>query len=654
MNQIQKKLKMSVMAILFVIGCQEKKQLSDMHDSTGEMNGTTKGMNNTMTEMNNTMKAMAGTMNNMNQTFGKVSAVMNHMDGSLNETNGEIRNMGGTLQRVDGQIGNMDRTLVNVNGQIGNMDKTLVNVDSKFSDLTTTIEKVDSKIGDMNDTLTDVHTEIVDMNKVLKEVKVSMKDLVIKIDAMDGKMGNLVAQLTDMNRVITALGYDMKSMSGKLDGMSAKMGDLLGKMIEIFEIARPGMSLMLRETSWSQLKEAEELAGKLAEAAKYFMSFEYQVYLPTNEEEMIKREELAGSAANEFFLQLKDLLPNGKPNQKIFNDISLTNLNVEALSVAMHRMNEVQTDFIKKNHSKIPMLSMYSIISESLLNQKNKTNISEESKSYEKVVIENRDLAVWLLKVRLNTLVKMSIDIIPTKVHFDEKNKLMTVLSKVTSTDNINELTDKLSRVSKFVPRDIQFNAMPPEVAEKLITLFQAIIKTKKTLEAINADSSIINGLSFSLRNLNSIDSTESLTPIQTKFISAYKEFLKQVLTEPESSKEPELSKETLPPQKVQPQSSKKSDEETKSKNPSIAETSVKSTAAENVTSVKTKVAEAVTIAKSAMTDAAESIKSALTPKVITSAVVIPLPPEEKTIPVMRKRMTIIKPEESKPLPAKQ
>jgi len=548
MIQLQQKLKYGMITILFLIGCQEKKQLGDMHRSTGEMNGTTKGMNNTMTEMNNTMKNMSVTMDNMNRTFFKVSGVMEHMDGSLSETNGDIRMMNGTLQTVDGRIGNMDRTLVNVDG--------------KFSNLQNTINKVDSKIGEMNDTLGSLHTEIVDMNDLLKDVNNSMSELVLKIDAMDGKMGNLLEQITGMNRVISALGFDIKSMSGKLDGMSDKMGDLLGKMVEIFEIARPGMSMMLRQNSWSQLKEAEEFPGKVAEAAKYFMSFEYQVYLPTNEEEIHKRDELAASAANEFLLQVKDLLPGGKPNLDSFNFMSLTNSNVEALSVAMHRVNEVQMDYVKKYNAalrkekgiqtgdpietalkdqELQTISMYSLITESLIHQKSNSSSSENLnlKAYEKIILENRDLAVWLLKVRGNMLIKMIIDMLPTKVNISAQTPLMKGLQKAVSAEKMNSFVEGISPLKHAAPRDILFDKMSPEVTEKVMTLIKATLLTQKTLDDIGADSSILPLVKTSLLGINLKESTAGLNELQIKLDYLFKLLIKQIVTSSQNSKLP-------------------------------------------------------------------------------------------------------------------
>ncbi len=76
---------------LSLSACDMKKQLTEMHDSTGEMNETTKKMNSTTEGMHSTMQGMEkttegmdGKMKGMNETMGGMDKKM----GDMNETMG--------------------------------------------------------------------------------------------------------------------------------------------------------------------------------------------------------------------------------------------------------------------------------------------------------------------------------------------------------------------------------------------------------------------------------------------------------------------------------------------------------------------------------------------------------------------------------------
>jgi hypothetical protein len=80
-------LKFLLLAVFFLMACEERKQLKEMHDSTGEMNKTTQSMDKTMQEMNATMKGMSQTMTGMNDTMKGMNHTMVGMNGTMGGSN---------------------------------------------------------------------------------------------------------------------------------------------------------------------------------------------------------------------------------------------------------------------------------------------------------------------------------------------------------------------------------------------------------------------------------------------------------------------------------------------------------------------------------------------------------------------------------------
>jgi len=381
-------------ALWLVVGCEERRQLKEMHDSTGQMNKTTLSMDQTMKEMNTTMGKMQTTMSNMDQTMKGMNGNMTGMYGTMNGMNNTMDGMNGTMKTMNGTMVGMDKTMVGMDSTMHGMNDTMRGMDSNMTGMHSTMKGMNSTMKGMSSTMTNMDGTMVKMND--------------QLGGMDGKMGNLVEQITGMNGVIKVLGADMKAMSGKLDGMTAKMSDLLGKMNEIYDVARPGMAMMLRGQALDAVKSNVGLPAKVSAAAKYYMAFDYQLQSANNEQEESKRINLANVAAAEFFRELKMFLPEGAPTDKT---LSLTGANeeIEALAVAMHRSNEVQDEMLQ-HHTNIKKLTMYSMIVEAL---KAKVEIDNGKLDYNQVpeyiktILVDSPIAVWLLDVRMNTMVKM-------------------------------------------------------------------------------------------------------------------------------------------------------------------------------------------------------------------------------------------------------
>ncbi len=81
--------------------CEMKKNLDEMHDSTGEMNNTTSEMNGRLGQMNTTTTAMSGTTSEMNTKMGDMATTTTAMAITTNEMNKTTCEMFTALRQGD-------------------------------------------------------------------------------------------------------------------------------------------------------------------------------------------------------------------------------------------------------------------------------------------------------------------------------------------------------------------------------------------------------------------------------------------------------------------------------------------------------------------------------------------------------------------------
>jgi archaellum component FlaC len=390
-----------LVSVLFLMACEQRQQLRGMYNSTDQMNKTTQSMDKTMQDMNQTMKGMSQTMSGMNETMRGMDQKMAGMDNKMGHMNTTMGGMQKTMTNMDGKMGHMTTTM-------DGMNTTMVKMSGSINVVQTTMGKMNGTMGQMNGTLGGMNTTMTSMNNQLGKVDQKMASLVQKIDGMDGKMGNLVEQITSMNKTLVTLGNDMKAMSGKLDGMSSTMGELLGKMNEIYDVSKPAVASMVRGQSWDHMLGSQALSAKVVEAAKYMMTFEYQIAQANTEKDQEKRLKLANSAAQEYFKKVRDLIDAGPPEDSWIPFTGAPDENVEALAVAMSRVNEIQDEHAEQN-SGFQKMTMLSMIEDALKYDQTQTAETAQMPAYIKTILADRELAKWLLKVRMNTLVKMTL-----------------------------------------------------------------------------------------------------------------------------------------------------------------------------------------------------------------------------------------------------
>ena len=219
--------------------------------------------------------------------------------------------------------------------------------------------------------------------------------------------------LDEMHGATVEMNETTKTMNKNTDEMNTRTTELKTATGELYDALRQGDSLAARRAALDNLVKIKDPARKLSEAAKYFMSFEFQFW--TNEGQDAgeeQRDELAKEAAMEFFKDVQQFIPNMKlvPDPMAGQILSTEKSNLvnglNSLSVAMHYLNPKQEQRLKE-HPEMTPLSMNKIIEESLLAKASIESGEKKIADYPKYVPEvlsNEAIAIYLLEARYNFL----------------------------------------------------------------------------------------------------------------------------------------------------------------------------------------------------------------------------------------------------------
>ncbi len=230
----------------------------------------------------------------------------------------------------------------------------------------------------------------------------------VALNACDMKrnLDEMHDQTAEMNRTTQQMNETTGDMNKRTEGLENATG-------ELYDALRQGDTLAARRSALDNMLKAEEPARKLSEAAKYFMSFEFQFWTNAHEDKgEAKRIDLATLAAREFFKDVYQFIPNGvmKTDPFAYQIISTDKGNLiaclNALAVTAHYLNPKQEKRLKENPS-LKSMSMYKMIEESLLAKAPIESGEKKISDYPGYVFEilsNEPAAVYLMQARYNYL----------------------------------------------------------------------------------------------------------------------------------------------------------------------------------------------------------------------------------------------------------
>lgn len=249
---------------------------------------------------------------------------------------------------------------------------------------------------DTSKKLTTMHDSTVRMDRTTQDMNQSTKKMGTTMDGMNETMGGMNASVVEMTKTTDALSAKMENLSKKMDEMSQQTGDLQTVNAELYQVAKHGSSMELRRNSLKALRESKQLSKKIAEAMKYFMAFEYQIWMNHGEDNLEKRESLQFDATLEFFAEVAEFVTDSSLS---VNPVSVSdkeeNLSFVALGVALEAIDQRQVNYLKKNKDLKPV-TMLSMIESAL--QMSGTDLP----AWAREIKNNELLALRLLNGRMN------------------------------------------------------------------------------------------------------------------------------------------------------------------------------------------------------------------------------------------------------------
>ncbi|MFM6929143.1 MAG: hypothetical protein ACKOX6_11805 [Bdellovibrio sp.] len=207
---------------------------------------------------------------------------------------------------------------------------------------------------------------------------------------------------------------EMKKNTSDLDAKTEQLKEVTD---ELYDSLRQGDALQARRAAYDSILKAPTLFKKTAEATKYFMSFEFQLWNHMGQDQdEDKRDILGQQAALEFFMEIEELAdrdgsvhPLVAPDVRNINSRDNLRASFNAMAISMDKINRKQTRELNLNKNHKPM-SMYSMMEEALLAPRD-----VPQKGYVREILAHEEKAIQLLQGRYNMFQMMFVDTV-TKI----------------------------------------------------------------------------------------------------------------------------------------------------------------------------------------------------------------------------------------------
>lgn len=232
----------------------------------------------------------------------------------------------------------------------------------------------------------------------------------------------------EMNGRMKDMGNDTKSMGGTTNNMDSRMSTMGVTTEDLRDLSKQGVTLQIREQTLDKVFNAQSQVEKLSKAAKYFMSFEYQLFNGKEPHFEELRQEQAASAAREFMREIQRFVHadtanvvaiaspeaieklKAKPDYAPLIPQVERDSNINAFAVAMHVLNPRQEEMLRDGKAK--KLSMYIMIQDAFQANAEIEAGKKRPEDFPAYVAEIRsflDIAAVLLRARANALGAMSL-----------------------------------------------------------------------------------------------------------------------------------------------------------------------------------------------------------------------------------------------------
>lgn len=230
------------------------------------------------------------------------------------------------------------------------------------------------------------------------------------IQDMKASTGSLDQKMKEMNSTIDALKSEIGNTNQKLDNTNSNLDSLSSLAVHGIGAAKKGMMAAERRGRLESLGEASDMAEKIAHAKIYFLAFQYQFWSPEAGETQHDRDRLMALAAQEFMYSAHKFYSDGVNETDSFA-LGNVHKSLNALSVVLHEVDEVQEDVVRK-HPEIPRVSMLTMLKDSLLARQELALGVKQLSDYPEYVHEILyfdKLAEFLIQARYNMMVVLAL-----------------------------------------------------------------------------------------------------------------------------------------------------------------------------------------------------------------------------------------------------
>jgi hypothetical protein len=250
------------------------------------------------------------------------------------------------------------------------------------------------------DSMRESTTEMRDTTKELLEVSKEMNKTTKELAATSDQMGKRMEKMEEKT-------VEMKALTEGLSKQSA----------EIYDASRQGMAMTSRRELLEATYKSESGGQKAVLAALYFKAFEFHLWTGADKDATEeKRLALMKDAVREFFRAIQEFDEDSRGPDPIakrnadapLHDSANKHATFNSLALAMHESNSKQEEMLHE-HKNLSLITMYSMIVESLVGEKKATATSKELPEYQQIVLENKELAIKLLQARHNILLAVFI-----------------------------------------------------------------------------------------------------------------------------------------------------------------------------------------------------------------------------------------------------
>ena len=219
----------------------------------------------------------------------------------------------------------------------------------------------------------------------------------------------------EMNQTTKKILDATNQMQDTTSGVGKTSEAMNNTLNEMDDSARQGTSQVMHWDAMKEMRASKSGPEKAITAGVYFDSFEFQLWSGQGQDATLeKRVRLMNDAAEEFFLRIREFVPDKTAaidpfaESKASKDDSLNSeSSFNAMALAMDEVNRKQDEMIKM-HPGVVQVSMYGMIAESLKLQKAVdagTVPLDTLAPYQLTIQSSRDYAVRLLQARHNVYI---------------------------------------------------------------------------------------------------------------------------------------------------------------------------------------------------------------------------------------------------------